>query len=73
MTNSDNSDKEMLELKIFSMFTLDDLGMQMIESQENFILAAKFMELRREVEMLRISKEQNTIENVAAYSKSRKQ
>jgi hypothetical protein len=71
MTNSDNSDKEILELKIFSMFTLDDFGMQMIESQENFILAATFTELRREVEMLRIFQDQNTIGNVAAHSKSR--
>jgi hypothetical protein len=73
MTHSDNSDKKILELKIFSVFTLDDFGMQMIESQENFILAATFTELRREVEMLRILQERNTLRNDATFSKSRTQ
>jgi len=52
MTSADKSDKEILDLKIFLMFSLDDLGMKVVEFQENFILTAKFMELRREVEML---------------------
>jgi hypothetical protein len=86
MTNSDKNEKGIMEMKIFSMFTLDDLGIQMVEFQETFILTVKFMELRREVEMLRhipraehirkycsIFQEQNAIRNVAACSKSRMQ
>jgi len=43
----------------------------MVEFQENFILTAKFMELRRGVEILQIFQEQNAIGNVATYYKSR--
>lgn len=35
ITNSDKSDKEIAELKIFSMLTLDALEMQMVGFQEN--------------------------------------
>jgi hypothetical protein len=52
MTNSDKSDEEEMEMKVYSMLTSDDLMMQMIEFQENIILTAKFTELRRDVEML---------------------
>jgi hypothetical protein len=44
----------------------------MVEFQEN-ILTAKFVELRREVEMLQIFQEQRAVQNGAAYSKSRRQ